>query len=38
MERLDKNSWDFFTAAEPTTKSQESEIPFESAVIFAGAG
>ena len=38
IERLDRNSSDFVTAAEPTTKSQESEIPLEAAVIFARAG
>jgi hypothetical protein len=38
IERLNKDSTDFVTAAEPTTKSQESEIPLESAVIFARVG
>jgi hypothetical protein len=38
IERLDRNSNDFVTAAAPTTKSQESDFPLESAVIFARAG
>ena len=38
IERLDRDSSDFVTAAEPTTKSQESEIPLEAAVVFARAG
>ncbi len=38
IERLDSDSSDFATAAEPDTKSQESEIPLEAAVIFARAG
>jgi hypothetical protein len=38
IERLDKDSSDFATTPEPTAKSKESEIPLESAVIFARAG
>lgn len=38
IERLDNDSSDLATTAEPTTKSQESELPLESAVIFARAG
>jgi hypothetical protein len=38
IERLDKDSGDFVAAVKRTTKSQESEIPLESAVIFARAG
>jgi hypothetical protein len=38
IERLERDSSDFVTAAEPTTKSQESEILLESAAIFARAG
>ncbi len=38
LERLDDDSSDFVTAAASNTKSQESEIPLESAVIFARAG
>jgi hypothetical protein len=38
IERLDKDCSDLVTAGMPTTKSQESEIPLELAVIFARAG
>ena len=38
IERLDKDPSDFVTAAEPTTKSQESENPLVGAVIFSRAG
>jgi hypothetical protein len=38
IERLDSDSTDFTTAAKRTTKSEESNIPLEPAVIFARAG
>lgn len=38
IERLDRDSSDFVTTTEGITKSQESELPLESAVIFASAG
>lgn len=38
IERLERDSGDFVTEAEPSTKSQKPELPLESAVIFARAG
>ena len=38
IERLDRDSSDFVTAAKRTTKSEQSEIPLEAAVILARAG
>ena len=38
MTRFDKDPNDFVAADEPTTKSQESEVPLVPAVIFARAG
>jgi hypothetical protein len=38
IERLETDSSDFATTARTTTKSQESDIPLASAVIFARAG
>ena len=38
MTRFDKDSNDFVTAAKRSTKPQESEVPLETAVIFARAG
>jgi hypothetical protein len=38
IERLDRDSCDFAPAGKPTTKSQEFELPLESAAIFARNG